>query len=496
MTKGQIIKMKKLLDKGFVREIIDNACKVCSQKGLKTKNSDLLQRASKTDQLFVRNDRIYPSKEAIEACLKHIRKNRVPKGDQLNNHHGWEDMIVNHFPEDKIIIKLTDLPFQYCDHKNRQIVPLTRENVIDGTKLLHVLSELKDIKGYSCGVPQDTADPLKAVEQYLIGFCFNRNGGGTIQSVAAEVETEFSKIRAIAEDWESLDERSLMLFSPSPLMLDSDDLYLCFMPGIKINRFMVGSMPMMGMTGPVDPVGAYILGLAEVLGGAAILHALFPDAKAYVYPHPQAMDPRSGQMAFGTVEHARLEMLKIQVMQVLGLPYYNLKDIMTSAQMPGSMAQGDKALGFFTGIMAGYKAFNLMPLSTDQVWSPVQALLDIEALEDAWKATRPLENDGATNRALETIGEVIENSNLFAETMDTLMNMHLHYQTDVLHERFFSSGTWLDSGRPNEFQAVENKYRELLAQWNYSPPQDKFEKIMDIYLKLCKQFKTEPLKFK
>src|SRR4030042_6655080 len=135
-------------------------------------------------------------------------------------------------------------------------------------------------------------------------------------------------------------------------------------------------MPMMGMTGPVDPVGVYVQGLGEGLGAAAILHALFPEARAYVYPHPQVMDLRSGHMAFGTVEHARLEMIKMQVMKALNLPYYNLKDIMTSAQMPGSMAQGDKALGFFTGIMAGYRAFNLMALSTDQVWSPVQALLD------------------------------------------------------------------------------------------------------------------------
>jgi len=38
--------------------------------------------------------------------------------------------------------------------------------------------------------------------------------------------------------------------------LDADDLYLCFKPGINLSSFMVGSMPMMGMTGPVDPVGS------------------------------------------------------------------------------------------------------------------------------------------------------------------------------------------------------------------------------------------------
>ncbi len=487
--------ISKLLPDKLLREIISEACKVVINNGLKTRNTDLLHKSASAETLYVKNGRIYPSSEAMEACLSHIKKNRVPDGDLNGNHHGWQDMIVNHFPGEKIIIKLTDLPYQYCDYKTRQIVPLTRKDVIEGTKLIHVLSEKRNIKGYSCGVPQDTAGPLKAVEQYLIGFRYNRNGGGTIQSVDAALEDEFSKIRAIAEDQENTDDRSLMLFSPSPLILDTDELYLFFKPGIKITDFMVGSMPMMGMSGPVDPIGAYVLGLAEVLGAAAVLHALFPEAKAYIYPHPQAMDLRSGQMAFGTVEHSRLEMIKMQIMKGLHLQYYNLKDIMTSAQMPGSTAQGDKALGFFTGLMTGYKAFNLMPLSTDQVWSPEQALLDVQALSDAAEAIRHIEGDESVYRAAGTISEVLEKNCLFAETVDTLMNMQHNYQFDFLHKRFQTSEAWKNAGQPEELFAIEQKKEELIAQWDYHPPQDKLEKVIDIYYKLCSQFNTEPLKF-
>jgi trimethylamine:corrinoid methyltransferase-like protein len=485
--------MFKLLNENIVIEIIKEACKIAGACGIKTRNGDLLREAASADILTVKNDRIYPSHEAIEACLQHIKMNRVPDGDARGNHHGWQDMIINHFPERKIIIKLTDLPYQYCDFRSRQIIPLTRTHVIEGTKLMHVLYEKKNVKGYTCGVPQDTAPALKAIEQYIIGFRYNRNGGGTIQSVPAGVENDFSRIRAIAEDWESPDERSLMLFSASPLILDSDDLYLVFKPGIRITEFMVGSMPMMGMTGPVDPVGVYIQGLAEVIGGAAILHALLPTARAYVYPHPQAMDLQTGQMAFGTVEHARLEMLKMQVMEALGLQYYNLKDIMTSAQMPGSIAQGDKALGFFTGLMAGYKAFNLMPLSTDQVWSPVQALLDVEALTNAWEAVKPLEGQDAISRTADIISDVIGKNITFAETADTLMNMNIYYQTDLLYRRFQTSEYWQYAGSPEELDSVEQKQAELLSQWDYHPAPDKLQKIMEIYYKLCRQYNVSPL---
>ncbi len=484
--------MIKLLSDGTVEQMISTACKLVVEKGMMTRNSKLLESAEQNESLQVKGNRIFCSTEAVESCLNHLKQNRISRADFYENQHGWQDMLMDNAAQNDLLIKLTDLPYQFCDHRAQQIIPLNRQHVIEGTKLMHVLSVQQDIKGYTCGVPQDTANPLKPIEQYLIGFCYNQNGGGTIQSVAAEVEMDFTEMKCIAEDRENLHERSLMLFSPSPMILDADELYLCFKPGITINSFMVGSMPMMGMTGPIDPIGSYTLGIAEVIGAASILHALFPMAKAYVYPHPQAMDLRSGQMAFGTVEHARLEMLKLQVMKTLGLQYYNLKDIMTSAQMPGSMAQGDKALGFFTGLMAGYKAFNLMPLSTDQVWSPVQALLDIDALKNAWAATRPVKAPDFKN-TWETICEVIDNDCLFAEMNDTLMNMAENYDMNSLHTRFFSSEVWSSAGRPHEISAVEDKCNELITSWNFRPDQDKLEKILNIYHKLCKKYNTDPI---
>jgi trimethylamine:corrinoid methyltransferase-like protein len=486
--------MIKLLSDGIVDEMISTACKLVTEKGMMTRNLELIEAAGKNELLQVKGNRIFPSVEALQTCLIHLKQNRISNANTYQHQHGWPDMLIDHQAADDLVFKLTDLPYQYCDHRAKQIFPLTRSHVIEGTKLMQALSVKQDLKGYTCGVPQDTADPLKTIEQYLIGFRYNQNGGGTIQSVAAEVESEFNEICCIAEGRENLQDRNLMLFSPSPMILDADDLYLCFKPGIRLGSFMVGSMPMMGMTGPVDPIGSYTLGIAEVLGAATILHALFPKAKAYIYPHPQAMDLNTGQMAFGTIEHARLEMLKLQVMKALGLPYYNLKDIMTSAQMPGSMAQGDKALGFYSGLMAGYKAFNLMSLSTDQVWSPVQALLDIEALKNAWAATRPINNPDAVSNAFNTICEVIDNDYLFGETVDTLMNMTENYDMNSFQKRYFSSEVWNAGGRKTELVAVEEKCNELLSEWNFHPDQMKLEKILNIYHRLCKKYNTDPIR--
>jgi len=74
------------------------------------------------------------------------------------------------------------------------------------------------------------------------------------------------------------------------------------------------------------------------------------------------------------------------------------------------------------------------------------------------------------------------------------MNLKIHYETNILHDRFQASENWQYAGRPEELDSVEQKQAELIAQWNYSPPQDKFQKIIDIYHKLCNSYNTEPLK--
>jgi hypothetical protein len=483
----------KLLSDALSDRMIHEAIALLVKLGIETRNQALLDHAGKSEILFVKNGRIYPSREAVSECMVHLKENKVVEPDRLGNHHGWQDMIVNYSEGSGFSLRISDLPFQYCDHRAKKIVPLTRKLVVEGTRLIHMLSLDNQLKGYTAGVPQDTAPQLKAIEQYLIGYRYCCNGGGTIQSVDHSVSNEFARIRCIAEDRDDVNARDLMLFSPSPLMLDADDLYLCFQRGIKVNSIMLGSMPMMGMTGPVDPVGVYTLGLAEVIGAAAILHAILPDTLLYVYPHPQAMDPRTGKMAFGTEEHANLEMIKIQIMQRLNLPYYNRKDLMTSAQMPGSMAVADKSLGFYTGIMAGYKAFNIMPLSTDQVWSPVQTLLDADIIHTAIDTLNPSRENIISGNVIDSVEEVISEGKLFAETSDTLLNLSRHYRTDRLLKRFQSSADWIAAESPDELENAEQKHKDLVARWDYCPPGDKLGEIINVYHSLCRQCHTEPL---
>lgn len=135
-----------------------------------------------------------------------------------------------------------------------------------------------------------------------------------------------------------------------------------------------------------------------------------------------------------------------------------------------------------------------MPLSTDQGWSPIQALLDIENLQSAWKSLDSTKLEGDIKEAEEVIVETLESGSLFAEHTHTLMNMLDSYDMNLWQQRYFTSESWIDAGSPDEYKALEEKVDSLTDSWDYHPNQQKMEQIYDIYLSLCRQFNTDPLK--
>src|SRR5512133_2273528 len=125
-----------LLHKDLINEMIHTAVKLVIQHGLLTRNTDLLNHAARSGLPGIKGDHIYPSEDAIESCLISLRKNKVPESDKHPNHHGWQDMIVNHSAKDSLNVRISDLPFEYCDYRKKEIIPLTRQQVIEGTKLI------------------------------------------------------------------------------------------------------------------------------------------------------------------------------------------------------------------------------------------------------------------------------------------------------------------------------------------------------------------------
>jgi len=441
--------------------------------GIGTSRKDLLERAKGLAGISVHRNRIHIAPEVVNEVIK-------------ENQFGEEAPLA---PREHPSITVSDYASLFADHRARVLRPLNRSDAITGTKLMDSLTP-RWVTGKSCGTPQEAIPPLQPIEQYLIGFRYSRNGGSTKVPITPEVASFMFEIREIAEDFDRR-RRSFSVWVPSPLRLEGNELDELLDSGAQVLSFYVGSMPVMGITGPVDPVGVYTLSLAETLGGAAILHRIFPEATASIYPHPQPMDPHSGLMAFGTPAWNRLELIKKEIFEHLGMPSRS-KDNLTSACMPDAQAQAEKMASISLGVAHGFTHFNLFPLCADEAWSHVQLVFDVEYVHAAWETQKSLTEVNRAEDAFHTLANAVQEKRIVGEMEDTILHLREYYSRSLL-PRMFNSGQWNTRGRTDPLSDAQAYAQELIDKANYAPPDDKFRKILRVYQRACREFGAEPM---
>jgi trimethylamine:corrinoid methyltransferase-like protein len=205
------------------------------------------------------------------------------------------------------------------------------------------------------------------------------------------------------------------------------------------------------------------------------------------------MDPRSGLMAFGTLEWNRLQLIQKEIFEYLGMPA-RPKENLTSACMPDAQAQADKMASVAFGVAHGFTDFNMFPLCADEAWSHVQLVLDVEYVHTAWGTRRPVTGTQRAEDAYDTLALAIQQSRILGEMEDTVLHLRENYPSSPL-SRVYSSGQWQNAGRPDPICDAEAYAKELIQNADYAPPEDKFRKIMDVYHRSCREFGADPMGF-
>lgn len=470
------------------------AIKTIEEAGIFTSNNKLTEMASRKG-LVVKNNRIYPSKKQVEQTLKHVRSNKLPDDHAFGKYHSWPDSMVKRPGNGELFIRVNDRATCFANHRDRSFRPLSRKDVIEGTKLIQGLNQDYGVAGFTCGTPQESHELINGIEQYMIGFRYNQFGGNTEVPSNSELFKYFLDIREIAEENFDRTRLDISVWSASPMIIDSDEINLFFEPGFEIKRVLVGTMPIMGLTGPVDPVGIMTLALAETLGGATVIQSLFPETDCFIMPHPQAMDLNSGLLSFGTVEHFRLELLKAELFDFLGLSYGMVKDTLTSSQMPDQLCQADKLLNITSSVTHGWNAFCITPLGCDEGWSPEQCLIDVEHIRNAWDLRTMLNDDGKAENAFQNIIKSVSENQFFATMDDTIINLFEHYRTDSIFRRTFSYQKWQEQNFPESIKNIEDMVASNIDKHTYYPPDQKWKDMLAVYNRICKKLNVPAYKF-
>jgi trimethylamine:corrinoid methyltransferase-like protein len=468
--------------------MVSSALRMIHEIGVETNRKDVLEKAQTLSGLTVRGNRIYVAAEVAHEVIEQSRTNRLAV--RKNRVYTVPERARTTRPESPVIY-VSDRATWIADHHAQELEPLTRADVIAGTKLIDALTP-RGVEGNTCGTPQDTISPLQPIEQYLIGFRHSRHGGSTCILPVPEAARFLLEMRNIAEEHFNPDQRDFSVWVPSPLKLEGNELDNMLDADAQVASVFVGSMPIMGLTGPADPVGVYTLALAETLGGAAILHRLHPDAKVTFRPHPQPMDPQTGIMAFGTPEWIRLELMQKEVLEHLGMVIERM-DNLTSACIPDAQAQADKMASVALGIAHGFTCFGMFSLCADQAWSHVQLVLDVEYVRAAWEAQKQITSAQRADDAFNTLKLSVQENELVGAMRDTVSHLRENYFRSPL-PRVFSASQWKTTGRPNPLANAEAYAWELIENADYAPPEDKYRRVMDVYHRACREFGAEPMR--
>ena len=302
-------------------------------------------------------DVIRISPERVDECVE-AAKSKFPDEPQEE----WELELLSSYPI-----------YDY-DFRTRKHCLMTTDKVVELTKLADVLFD-KGVRGSTPGVPQDVPPGLRHLMCLLIGARYSRFGPDAPISSPETAQWMLPMLEVAGK------EPNFGLFILNPLCCEGNTLDTLAMYPDRFKTITVGSMPMMGLTAPIDLIGATILAIAAALGAMSIAMEFAPAAKYYLEPRVWAMNFLNMSIEYGSPETTLSAVICDQFLREFGLECGGSKAFHSSAVMPDAQANGQRGACGLVDALNGVRKFTFGGLlATDMVFSAHQLLFDIELI--------------------------------------------------------------------------------------------------------------------
>jgi trimethylamine:corrinoid methyltransferase-like protein len=457
----------RIIDPATLDLMHESAVEMLTKTGILVEHAGIRDEISRREGFTLTGDRIRISASRIASCLKYLKGHAGPRPERN--------------PSAPLTLGVDDRASYIVEKDGVTLRPMTRADAVASAKLVTMLAD-RGVSGITTGVPGDIPAPLIPLEQFMIGAEYSRSGGAT--SDVCDIFTA-----GVIRDMNKVCGRGFgrTVWSPSPLVFGGPEVDILWHFRDEVETVYIGSMPIMGMTGPCDPIGVFTVGASECLGNAAIVHELFPKAYVMIGPHPEPVDMSSGVMVFGTPEWDILDLMHRDVHEYYGTRTDH-KLIHTTASLPGPQAIADHAGSMMLGAMHGYTHFSPGGmLALDEVYSPALLVLDAEILahtrrviQGAWSG----EGLGLDELA-GVVAEVINEGGVFAGHETTVANMRAQYHQPKVLKRMNRS-QWESAGKPDEIRGAQAEADRLVASFNFEPDRKVLAELKSIYEKAKK----------
>ena len=457
----------RFIDAATLDNMHQAAVEMLVNTGILVEHAGIREEISRREGFTLSNGRVMISAERIAACLKYLKANGAARPARD--------------PDAQLTLGVDDRASYIVEKDGKTFRPMTRVDAVNSAKLVTMLAD-RGVSGITTGVPGDVPAPLIPLDQFMIGAEYSRSGGAT--SDVCDIFTA-----GVIRDMNKVCGRGFgrTVWSPSPLVFGGPEVDICWHFRNEVETIYIGSMPIMGMTGPCDPIGVFTLGAAECLGNAAIVHELFPKTYVMIGPHPEPVDMSSGVMVFGTPEWDILDLMHRDVHEYYGTSS-GQKLIHTTASLPGVQAISDHAGSMMLGALHGYTHFSPGGmLALDEIYSPALLVLDAEILAHTRRIVRGAWSGGGLGLGdlPGVVAEVIREGGVFADHETTVANMRDQYLNPRVLKRLNRS-QWESAGKPDEIRAAQEEADRLVASFNFEPDRRMLKELGTIYEKAKK----------
>jgi len=254
----------------------------------------------------------------------------------------------------------------------------TQSNAKMGQFIANLASQFPNLGIAPPGHPQDVHGDLQFFRQAVNGFVWCENFHPMEPTSLKVAPYYFELCDAMGKPV-----TGLPIYVSSPLSISGESFEISLAHANRLKGAYFHVMPSFGANTPLHMVAAYAQTLAETVGGAICFEAL-TGVPSYYSTNIFPFDFYDMSMPFGTPEKLLLEWTNFEVCARVGGGKYGgpwATDIHTMAPRAGIQASVEKASLATAGAMRGATSFGCSgTVAMDEVFSPVQLLLDLEML--------------------------------------------------------------------------------------------------------------------
>lgn len=438
--------MKKFITQERAQLIYQQALEALQQVGIEFEDAALAQRIVQETGCSWKNGRFYFDRAQIDDffAMRRPALGAAKASQTISIGGGWNSWYL--------CDPLTNLPRR-----------ATRNEAVEMAKLAETLG---GGRGPIPVVPGDIEPQFHTLECEAIALCHTRGMGGCLTA------TKPGEIQLLKQMYAAAGRRYLLALEPliSPMRMNPEVLAVYFQwrddPDIDITIFT--PIPMVGATAPVAFPAALVQVLAEALAQDYIFWHLSGGRQRDGFNlRLDPFDMRQGNIAFGSPEWCLCKQALAELWKELMGGDMVTGMFRTNSRRVDAQCVMERTASFLYQVGMGIRHFSAVgQLAVDEVFSPVQAVLDAELAQYGQRLLKGLEDVWSQEQdSLDILREGIRNHSFLDadSTVELFRDMY-----DL--ERFSDTSNvdaWNQAGRPGFEQRAWNKARQLIAEHTF-----------------------------